>query len=59
MSWEGHRALVESAFDAPLPDGKPAGVYLTPAGGARHGPKSFTYRLRGRLLGSVMPRALS
>jgi site-specific DNA recombinase len=58
MTDEDRRKLVDVALSGNLPDGKPAGVYLTPAGGTRHGPKRFTYQIRGRLLGSVMPRAL-
>jgi DNA invertase Pin-like site-specific DNA recombinase len=46
---QDRRDLIKGAFGRCLPDGKPAGVYLTPAGGARHGPKTFTYELRGRL----------
>ncbi len=53
-----HPKLVSSAFGGNLPDGKPVGVYITPAGGSRHGPKRFTYQVRGRLFMGVMPRAL-
>jgi site-specific DNA recombinase len=52
------RALVESYFGAPLPDGTPAGVYITPAGGAYRGPKSYTYTLQGRLAWRVEPRSI-
>jgi hypothetical protein len=48
------RKLVETALSGTLPDGKPAGVYLTPAGGARFGPKSFTYQIRGRLTAGAL-----
>jgi hypothetical protein len=44
-SQEDRRALIESAFGSPLPDGKPAGVYLD----GKH-----TYQLRGRLLPSAV-----
>ena len=50
MSNDERRKLVRVAFDGKLPDGKPAGVYVTPVGGDRHGPKRFSYTLRGRLL---------
>jgi hypothetical protein len=53
MSSADRRKLVRVAFDGKLPDGKPAGVYITPAGGNRHGPKRFKYELRGRLLGGT------
>jgi DNA invertase Pin-like site-specific DNA recombinase len=61
MTRDDQRALLDSVFAEPLPGGKPAGVYLTPAGGARFGPKRFTYLVRGRLVeipGRVAPRAL-
>jgi hypothetical protein len=45
---QDRRDLIEWVFGIPLPDGKPAGVYLKPAGGERYGPKQFTYELRGR-----------
>jgi hypothetical protein len=50
-------ALVKNTFDGPLPGGKPAGVYITPLSGRVHGPKKFTYELRGRLGWSVVPHA--
>ncbi len=50
MSSADRRELVRVAFDGKLPDGKPSGVYITPTGGDRHGPKRFSYTLRGRLL---------
>ena len=49
------RRLTGDSFGRPLPDGVPVGAYLFPAGGNRHGPKSFTYELLGR----VTQRALS
>ncbi len=52
--------LLDQAFAGRLSDGRPAGVYLTPTGGARFGPKSFSYQIRGRLVtgeGRVKPRA--
>jgi DNA invertase Pin-like site-specific DNA recombinase len=52
------RKLVDAALSGNMPDSKPAGVYITPAGGPHHGPKRFTYQVRGRLLGSAVPRAL-
>lgn len=60
MTTEDRQSLIASVFDAPLPDGRPAGVYLTPDGGDYHGPKRFTYVLEGSLLrlnGAVTPRA--
>jgi site-specific DNA recombinase len=51
--------LFKAVFSEPLPDGKPAGVYITPSGGTKYGRKSFTYELRGRLAWRVTPRALS
>jgi len=50
MTKEDRRKLIETAFSGHLPDGKPTGVYLTPIGGDRHGPKRFNYQLRGKLL---------
>jgi DNA invertase Pin-like site-specific DNA recombinase len=58
MSNADRRALIENVFGDAMPDGSPAGIYLTPAGGAAHGPKSFTYQIRGRLTGSLMPYSL-
>jgi hypothetical protein len=47
------RKLIDVAFTGNLPDGKPAGVYVSPAAASgAHGPKRFTYVLRGRLLGA-------
>ena len=56
MSKADRRALIRTAFDGRLPDGKPAGIYVTPAGGKRHGSKRFTYTLRGQLLTSAKAR---
>jgi site-specific DNA recombinase len=50
-------ALIKSALSAPLPDGKPAGVYVSPAGDL--GPKRFRYHLLGRLIGRVTRRVPS
>ncbi len=48
------RHLVESAFSGRTPDGKPAGVYITPADGTTYyGRKQFKYQLRGRLIEGV------
>jgi DNA invertase Pin-like site-specific DNA recombinase len=56
------RALIKEAFDIPLPGGKPAGVFLRPAGGALNRSKRFAYEIRGRLprhpftgLGGLLP----
>jgi DNA invertase Pin-like site-specific DNA recombinase len=57
MSRDEKRALVTTAFAKPLPDGKPPGVYVSPAGGARFGPKTFHYRIEG--LVRVTSRAMS
>lgn len=59
MDTADRQKLVDSAFGEPLDDGTPAGIYIKPAGGDFHGPKRFTYELKGRLLGSVKRRALS
>ena len=62
MTEEDRRELIDFAFGPPLPDGTPTGVYLTPAGGERFGPKRFSYALRGRIGGNskrVMPRSSS
>lgn len=50
--------LIQTTLTGNLPDGTPAGVYITPAGGARFGAKQFSYRIRGRLVdvaGGVTP----
>lgn len=60
MNGKDRRKLIETAFAAPTPGGAPAGVYLTPAGGKRHGSKRFNYDLKGQLpigTGRVVPRA--
>jgi DNA invertase Pin-like site-specific DNA recombinase len=46
------RKLIDAAFSGNLPDGKPAGVYISPAGEDSRGRRRFTYVLRGRLLGA-------
>jgi site-specific DNA recombinase len=43
--------LIQSSFGCPMPDGKPAGVYVT-AHGKPHMPKSFELDIRGLLTGS-------
>jgi hypothetical protein len=48
------RTLVESVFGSPLADGKPAGVYVSPAGGGRD---KITYELRGALSFRLMSSA--
>ncbi len=53
------RVLVESVFNVPMPDGKPAGIYLNPVSGGRFcRSKQFTYTMHGRLAWRVMPRVL-
>jgi DNA invertase Pin-like site-specific DNA recombinase len=51
MGREDKRRLIRAVFDGhTLPDGKPAGVYVMPAGKhAPHRPKEFTFVVRGRL----------
>jgi site-specific DNA recombinase len=51
MSWEDKRRLVEGVFGgAPMPDGKPAGVYVRQDGkGVAHRPKNWIYTIRGHL----------
>jgi DNA invertase Pin-like site-specific DNA recombinase len=46
---EDLRHLIRSAFAAPQPDGKPAGVYVATA--ADLSPQAYRYQLRGRLFG--------
>jgi hypothetical protein len=53
------RELVQAVFSAPLVDGKPSGVYVTQTGGSPHGPKSFTYEMRGHLSWRVVQGTLS
>jgi DNA invertase Pin-like site-specific DNA recombinase len=44
------RALLEACFGQPLPDGRPAGIYVSPAGGpVAHRPKAWGYVMKGRL----------
>jgi len=47
--WNDRRQLVQFSFGTPLPNGKPAGVYLLPGKGPRFRPKQFKFELRGRL----------
>ncbi|HEY7427120.1 MAG TPA: recombinase family protein [Gemmataceae bacterium] len=65
MTLHDKRQLIESVFSTPLPGGRPAGVYITPAGGSTHGPKTYDYQIRGLFAGGikgpsgrVMPHAL-
>ncbi|MSQ97284.1 MAG: hypothetical protein EXR98_22395 [Gemmataceae bacterium] len=58
MTDADRRNLIDAGLSGSGADGKPAGVYLTPAGGDRHAPKRFNYVVRGRLLERVEPRAL-
>jgi hypothetical protein len=59
MDVADRRALLNSFFGGPMPDGTAPGVYLTPAGGDYYGPKTFSYELRGRLAWVVRRRAVS
>lgn len=59
MDAADRRELVRVAFDGVLADGRPAGVYLTPAGGEPHGPKRYSYILRGRMLPPGSPRRVT
>jgi len=44
------RRLLEAVFSTPLPDGKPAGVYVTPDEGGRRGcARHWTFTIRGRV----------
>jgi DNA invertase Pin-like site-specific DNA recombinase len=51
MTREDKRRLVQAVFGGhTLPDGKPAGVYVSPAGKhVAHRPKEFTFVVRGRV----------
>jgi hypothetical protein len=49
MTQQDRRDLLDSVFSVPQPGGKPSGVYITPLGGPYHGPKRFSYQIRGRL----------
>jgi DNA invertase Pin-like site-specific DNA recombinase len=51
MCWSsrGVKDLVACAFGTLRPGQPPPGVYVTPAGGRKNGPKSFSYELRGNL----------
>lgn len=51
MGVDDRRKLIETALNGNLPDGRPAGVYVTVADGPQFRPKQFSYVLRGRLLG--------
>lgn len=56
MTDEDKHDLIDRVFGDPLPDGKPAGVYITPAGGDRYGPKGFKYVLKGRVVKGLKGR---
>jgi hypothetical protein len=44
------RALLEACFGQPLPDGRPAGIYVSPEGGpVAWRPKVWGYVMKGRL----------
>jgi hypothetical protein len=51
MTTEDKKRLIDTVFNAPLLGGKPAGVYITRTAGTYHGPKSYSYQLRGHLIG--------
>jgi DNA invertase Pin-like site-specific DNA recombinase len=51
------RALIEAVFGKRLPDGKPAGVYITPTGGRIKRTKLYSYEIRGNLAFTVKPFA--
>jgi DNA invertase Pin-like site-specific DNA recombinase len=52
MTGDDRRRLVETALSGNLPDGTPAGVYVSQAGECRpHRPKQWTFTVRGRLYG--------
>jgi DNA invertase Pin-like site-specific DNA recombinase len=53
------RVLIEAVLTGCLPDGKPAGVYISPTGGIPHRGRSYTYELRGRLNWCVKRRVLN
>jgi DNA invertase Pin-like site-specific DNA recombinase len=57
MTQQDRRDLLASVFGVPQPGGKPSGVYITPLGGPLHGPKRFSYEVRGRL-GKLPPKRL-
>jgi len=53
MTQADKRHLVDVVFNKPLPDGKPAGVYVAPEDGPRFGPKRRTrpwkFTIKGQL----------
>lgn len=62
MSRPDKETLVDAAFGENLADGTPAGVYISPAGGKRYGPKRFRYVVRGLIceaIKGVTPRVSS
>jgi site-specific DNA recombinase len=59
-SGQDRRSLIESAFGAPLADGTPAGVYVSPPpAGIKYRPKKYRFTLRGRLDFEVVVRHAS
>lgn len=53
MNDADRKALIATALAGNLPNGKPAGVYLTPTGGEQYGRKHFRYVIKGLLCGSI------
>jgi hypothetical protein len=52
MSRDDKRRLIRAVFDTPLASGTPAGVYIYPdteRPSLPHRPKSWTFKVRGRL----------
>jgi hypothetical protein len=49
MSRDDQRKLIQAVFNAPLADGSPAGIYLTPTGKKIGKAREFAFSLRGRL----------
>jgi hypothetical protein len=43
------RRFIEQLFADPLADGTPAGIYVRITGGQKYRPRTFAYRIRGRL----------
>jgi DNA invertase Pin-like site-specific DNA recombinase len=57
MTQQDRHDLLDSVFAVPQPGGQPSGVYITPRGGPLHGPKRFSYQIKGRL-GKLPPKRL-
>jgi site-specific DNA recombinase len=54
VSHKDQSHLIKSVFGSPLPDGRPAGVYLYPAGKTpRHRPKNWKFSLMGSFEGPI------